>query len=86
MGANSRLKVRKTYGRAAPQGCPATLAAPLGWAGEDFIETKDGKQDDLECDSGNDIARVDFGDRIARPWLCRIMDLDFGELPFYEVG
>ena len=32
------------------------------------------------------IARVDFGDRIARPWLCRIMDLDFGELPFYKVG
>jgi hypothetical protein len=60
--------------------------APLGGAGEDFIETKDGEQDDLECDSGNNIARVDFGDRIARPWLCRIMDLDFGELPFYKVG
>ena len=57
-----------------------------GRAGEDFIETKDGEQDDLECDSGNNIARVDFGDRIARPWLCRIMDLDFGEHPFYVVG
>ena len=39
---------------------------PLGGAGEDFIETKDGEQDELECDSGNNIARVDFGDRIAR--------------------
>jgi hypothetical protein len=64
MSANSRLKVRKTYGRAAPRGGHGRDALLAG-AGDDFIEAKDGEQDDLECDSSNDVASVDLGDRVA---------------------
>ena len=64
MSANSRLKVRKTYGRAAPRGGPGRDAL-LGGAGDDFIEARDSEQDDLECVSSNDVASVDLGDRVA---------------------
>jgi hypothetical protein len=33
-----------------------------------LIETKDGEQDDLECDSGNAIASVDLGDPRIETW------------------
>ena len=32
----------------------------------DFIEAKDDEQDYVECGSGNDVASVDLGDRVAR--------------------
>jgi Ca2+-binding RTX toxin-like protein len=38
----------------------------LGGAGDDFIDTKGGAQDYLECGSGNDVASVDLSDRVAR--------------------
>jgi len=37
----------------------------FGGAGDAFIEARDGEQDDLECASGNDVASVDLGDRVA---------------------
>ena len=40
--------------------------ALLGGAGDDFIEAKDGELDYVECGSGNDVASVDLGDRVAR--------------------
>jgi hypothetical protein len=43
----------------------------LGGAGDAFIEAKDGEQEDLECGSGNDVASVDLGDRVARS--CEIL-------------
>jgi hypothetical protein len=64
MSANCRLKVRKTYGRAAPRGGPGRDTLLAG-AGDDFIEAKDGEQDDPECDSSDDVASVDLGDRVA---------------------
>jgi Ca2+-binding RTX toxin-like protein len=38
----------------------------LGGAGDDFIEARDGERDYVECGSGNDVASVDLGDRVAR--------------------
>ena len=70
MSANSRLKVRKTYGRAAPRGGPGRDALLAG-AGDDFIEANAGEQDDLECGSGNEEASVDLGARVACSWEIR---------------
>ena len=38
----------------------------VGGAGDDFIETKDGSRDYVECGPGLDVASVDFGDLVAR--------------------
>ena len=40
--------------------------ALLRGAGDDFIEAEDGEQDYVERGSGNDVASVDLGDRVAR--------------------
>src|SRR5215204_5249825 len=63
MSANSRLKVCETYPRATPRGGPGRDTLLAG-AGEDFIKAKDGEEDYLECDSSNDVASVDLGDRV----------------------
>jgi RTX calcium-binding nonapeptide repeat (4 copies) len=38
----------------------------VGGAGDDFVETKDGARDYVECGPGNDVASVDFGDLVSR--------------------
>jgi Ca2+-binding RTX toxin-like protein len=38
----------------------------LGGAGRDVVEAVDGERDYLDCGSGNDAARVDPYDRVAR--------------------
>ena len=46
--------------------------ALLSGAGDDFIEAwSDGEQGYLECGSGNDVASVDLGERVARS--CEIL-------------
>lgn len=38
----------------------------VGGAGDDFVETKDGARDYVECGPGTDVASVDFGDLVSR--------------------
>ena len=38
----------------------------LGGAGDDFLESKDGERDYVDCGPGEDVASVDMQDRVSR--------------------